>query len=920
MDDILWQHLKTLPAFRALLRSVEARFYHQFETPSPVLDLGCGDGDFVNHTFNEFNRSITVGIDPWIGPLKKSVATDIYENGALQAVGNRMPFPSNHFGAIISNSVLEHIPHVTGVIVEAGRVLQQDGVFIMTMPNHRFTEMMWGALFFERLGLHNLANRYRQLFNFVSRHQHTEPVEWWAERLAQGGMVVDRWQYYFSPAALHTLEFGHVQGLPSAIVHLFTGKWILAPVWESLALTDRWVRPHFLEQADENGCYQFIVARKVSDGPIQVPELPEARPFEVLADGSLKPEGTSSSLTPAIAITPILEEASFVPVEPQRLPEEIFEEETSSVMPSVPATFGILSGLLCGLIAMFLTDDLGINRPWIAISFWVVSILSAFVGLSWSIDPRKLPNISSKLSPRKLAVPIGIFAAAWIVRAWNISEHPWILSGTEAAFGIEKLFVLMGARTNPFGTDAFTNPLLPIFLTSFTEWVSGRSVFALRWLSPIIGAATVAVTFIIGRKFWGTAAGLSSAILLLGNHTHVHYSRLGLTNIWDPLMMLLSIAAILYAWQREGRLAWLIAGLFSGLSFYFFTAGHLLPVLVPTLLLSFAVTRLSYSENEEKKSDRRSMLAGLALSFVVMLPQLAHYVRNSGRFFDRLSSQGVLQTNWIEYQGALRGISPAGVWFQQWFRSLAPLLPLGQDDLSPYYGASIGYLSLIPSLLFLVGLGVLVFTFRRPQNQMIFWSILVSVLGGGVILTFTPQSHRLLFLLPLASITGGLALQQVGQWLSSRFEFLEKSWILLGLALFAIASVVPDTAFYFGTWQESRSFTDRNTEIAFEIAGYLNQLPADSVVYLQAEPVMNAAFPTIGYMAPQFQRGRNIVDLPLMSGTPPELARQGATVFIMLPERVDELKLLTKTYPAGEKTEVSGFFADPLFTVYAVAE
>ena len=43
-DDLLWQHLKTLPAFRALLRAVEARFYQQLDFPGPVLDIGCGDG------------------------------------------------------------------------------------------------------------------------------------------------------------------------------------------------------------------------------------------------------------------------------------------------------------------------------------------------------------------------------------------------------------------------------------------------------------------------------------------------------------------------------------------------------------------------------------------------------------------------------------------------------------------------------------------------------------------------------------------------------------------------------------------------------------------------------------------------------------------------------------------------------------
>ena len=61
-DDFLWQHLKDLPAFRALLRAVEARFYQELLPLSePVLDVGCGDGHFASVAFP---RPLAAGIDP----------------------------------------------------------------------------------------------------------------------------------------------------------------------------------------------------------------------------------------------------------------------------------------------------------------------------------------------------------------------------------------------------------------------------------------------------------------------------------------------------------------------------------------------------------------------------------------------------------------------------------------------------------------------------------------------------------------------------------------------------------------------------------------------------------------------------------------------------------------------------------------
>lgn len=261
----MWRHLKSVPAFRALLRSVEANFYRHLSLPEPHLDLGCGDGHFARMTFD---HQLAAGVDPWWGPLRKAKASGAYRL-PVQALGRNLPFGDAAFGSVVSNSVLEHIVDVQPVLNEVGRVLRPGGSFVMTAPNHHFTNLLGGGLFFERLGLKGLAKRYRRLFNAVSRHAHTDPPEKWAERLAEAGLSVQRWQYYFSREALHVLELGHVQGLPSAVLHFLTGHWILAPWRSNLRLTDRWVRPHYLEEAPTVGTMTLIVASKSSSGKVE---------------------------------------------------------------------------------------------------------------------------------------------------------------------------------------------------------------------------------------------------------------------------------------------------------------------------------------------------------------------------------------------------------------------------------------------------------------------------------------------------------------------------------------------------------------------------------------------------------------------------------------------------------------------------
>ena len=107
-DDFLWRNLKDLPAFRGLLRAVEARFYPARTLPAQVLDLGSGDAPFASVAFD---RPLDVGVDPWTPPLREArrLRPAVYR-GLAQAAGAALPFPDGHFASAVSNSVLEHIP------------------------------------------------------------------------------------------------------------------------------------------------------------------------------------------------------------------------------------------------------------------------------------------------------------------------------------------------------------------------------------------------------------------------------------------------------------------------------------------------------------------------------------------------------------------------------------------------------------------------------------------------------------------------------------------------------------------------------------------------------------------------------------------------------------------------------------------
>jgi SAM-dependent methyltransferase len=258
-DDLLWRHLRDVPAFRALLRAIEARFYERLQPlDEPVLDLGCGDGHFASVAFA---RPLDAGIDPDGRVLRETVRRGVYLLTA-QSVGDALPFGEQCFATVISNSVLEHIPEVEPVLSEIARVLQTGGRLIFCVPSDRFGELLFFSQLLRSLRLEGLAEGYRRTFNRVSRHHHCDSPAVWQARLARAHLRLTDVFYYFSEQALHALEFGHFLGVPSLISKKLFGRWILAPTRWNLCLTEHCLRPLYEESLPEVGAYLFLVAQK----------------------------------------------------------------------------------------------------------------------------------------------------------------------------------------------------------------------------------------------------------------------------------------------------------------------------------------------------------------------------------------------------------------------------------------------------------------------------------------------------------------------------------------------------------------------------------------------------------------------------------------------------------------------------------
>lgn len=256
--DLFWLHLRDLPFFRCINRTVEAIYFQNVALPPPTLDVGCGDGHFASVTFT---RPIEVGLDPWYGPIHEAQHHQGYRS-LVQADGGKMPLPDGYFGSALSNSVLEHIPHIDQVLAETARVLQPGAPFVFSVPNTAYLTDLSIAGSLRRMGLKRLSEKYTTWFRVMSRVQHADGPEVWEARLERAGFTIQHWWHYLAPPAYHALEWGHYFGSPCLLPHALTRRWLWAPARWNLWLTDRLIRPYTSADPVENGTFTFYIARR----------------------------------------------------------------------------------------------------------------------------------------------------------------------------------------------------------------------------------------------------------------------------------------------------------------------------------------------------------------------------------------------------------------------------------------------------------------------------------------------------------------------------------------------------------------------------------------------------------------------------------------------------------------------------------
>ncbi len=543
----------------------------------------------------------------------------------------------------------------------------------------------------------------------------------------------------------------------------------------------------------------------------------------------------------------------------------------------------IAAVLLAALAAMASGDALLMRVPAVALLAWFLAAAAAMLG-AWPLRLNSRREKKLTFSRSALIWAAALALAAFALRGWDTTHIPNTLTGDEASGGLFAVEYLKGTVNNVLGFGWYSFPALYFYFQALSISVLGQTTAALRITSALAGALTVGAVYLAGRTLYNRFAGFLAAIFLAGLHFHIHFSRIGLNNIWDGFWFTVVIGLLWWAWKRERRVGFLLAGFALGISQYFYVSVRLLFILIPAWLLLAALT-----DRTRFKRNWASIVLMFLVAIVVFFPLAANYARHWDQFMAPMQRVSILGP-WLQNEQQITG-QPA-------WRILAHQLWLSMQaftntNLRHWYTPEVPMLRSFAAGFFLLGIALMAAEWRKPQHWLLaLW--LGAFTLSGALSESTPAAQRYIGVAPAAALVLGYLLSQVAERLANLWPTGKKALPAVALIL-AISLAASDINFYFRDFTPRGEYGGPNNAVAQYLANYLLTQPSGIQVAFFGQSRMGyLSISSLPYLAPAAKG----LDMNQPWGSPENPALQaGPTVFVFLPEHETDVEALLSNYP-----------------------
>lgn len=250
-------YLRIGPLSLALWRSVEAKHLSRVVLKRPILDLGCGFGEFAVAFFDE---PIDMGIDINSRDLFYAAKTKKYKNLTL-ADARALPFADKSYRSIFSISTLEHISNSDKVLEEAYRVLKPGGIMFLTLETDEVDSATFYRPLMKKIGFSGLSDFTTRAYNILFHRQTLLPKKVWKKKIEKAGFKIEKYQEIITPEVNRLFDIWLITAWPSMLLKPFIGKRIVfRPKFAEDFLTKQFLQ--YIDQEETEGTNLLIIAQK----------------------------------------------------------------------------------------------------------------------------------------------------------------------------------------------------------------------------------------------------------------------------------------------------------------------------------------------------------------------------------------------------------------------------------------------------------------------------------------------------------------------------------------------------------------------------------------------------------------------------------------------------------------------------------
>ncbi len=395
------------------------------------------------------------------------------------------------------------------------------------------------------------------------------------------------------------------------------------------------------------------------------------------------------------------------------------------------------------------------------------------IGLSgtWRLWPSRE---TLRANRRELVIVSLIMLAGLFIRVWELSDALHIFID-EYNFAVTVDSMQHGDSYSlflPFNEIAAFPALFP-YLQRFFVDIFGHDLVGLRLLSAVIGTLTIPAVYLLARELFDRKVAFIAAALLVTYPPHLHFSRLGLNNIADPLPGTLALALLALAWRTNRRLYFVLAGVSLGMTQYFYEMGRLFyPILIVVWVLTIIIS-------QRRRVQWRGLVWTAAAASLVGLPMPVSWLAQDLSLTPRLTDHrvaplgGYLAQSLSSAEGQLNLIA----------RVKSPLLHyVHTPDSMWWYGADEPLLQWFLVPLALTGMFFILWRWRM-QGAM----LLLLWIGGAAVgnsLAADPiMTQRFVVVFPALVLTAAVGLRYTMAilWAYREWRFLQHAVVVMML-------------------------------------------------------------------------------------------------------------------------------------------